>query len=139
MISLMALWLPIVLSAVAVFIVSSIIHMVLPYHRSDFRAVPSEEEVMDALCKFEIPPGEYILPRAGTPKEMGSPEFVEKLEKGPVAFMTGLTMLLVEQNVQMALAVSDYAYVLANGKVELEGPSREVAKNEQVRESYLGI
>jgi len=51
----------------------------------------------------------------------------------------GLTMLLVEQNVQMALAVSDYAYVLANGKVELEGPSREVAKNEQVREAYLGI
>jgi branched-chain amino acid transport system ATP-binding protein len=48
-------------------------------------------------------------------------------------------MLLVEQNVQMALAVSDYAYVLANGKVELEGPSREVAKNEQVREAYLGI
>jgi len=51
----------------------------------------------------------------------------------------GLTMLLVEQNVQMALAVSDYAYVLAHGKVELEGPSREVAKNEQVREAYLGI
>jgi branched-chain amino acid transport system ATP-binding protein len=51
----------------------------------------------------------------------------------------GLTMLLVEQNVQMALAVSDYAYVLAEGQVELEGPSREVAKNEQVREAYLGI
>ena len=51
----------------------------------------------------------------------------------------GLTMLLVEQNVQMALAVSDYAYVLAHGKVELEGPSREVAKNKQVREAYLGI
>ena len=51
----------------------------------------------------------------------------------------GLTMLLVEQNVQMALAISDYAYVLARGKIELEGPSREVAKNEQVREAYLGI
>ncbi len=51
----------------------------------------------------------------------------------------GLTMLLVEQNVQMALAVSDYAYVVADGKVELEGPSREVAKNEQVRSAYLGI
>jgi branched-chain amino acid transport system ATP-binding protein len=51
----------------------------------------------------------------------------------------GLTMLLVEQNVQMALAISDYAYVLADGRVELEGPSREVAKNEHVREAYLGI
>jgi branched-chain amino acid transport system ATP-binding protein len=51
----------------------------------------------------------------------------------------GLTMLLVEQNVQMALAVSDYTYVLADGRVELEGPSREVAQNEHVREAYLGI
>ncbi len=51
----------------------------------------------------------------------------------------GLTMLLVEQNVQMALAVSDYAYVLADGKVEIEGPSREVAANPKVREAYLGI
>jgi len=51
----------------------------------------------------------------------------------------GLTMLLVEQNVQMALAISDYAYVLADGRVELEGPSREVAKNAHVRTAYLGI
>ena len=48
-------------------------------------------------------------------------------------------VLLVEQNVQMALAVSDYAYVLAEGRVELEGPSRELAKNEHVRTAYLGI
>ena len=51
----------------------------------------------------------------------------------------GLTMLLVEQNVQMALAISDYAYVLADGRVELEGSSRELAKNAQVRAAYLGI
>ena len=51
----------------------------------------------------------------------------------------GITLLLVEQNVQMALAVSDYGYVLAHGKVELEGPSRELAKNEHVREAYLGL
>ncbi len=51
----------------------------------------------------------------------------------------GLTMLLVEQNVQLALAVSDYAYVLADGRIELKGPSQEIAKNEQVREAYLGI
>ena len=51
----------------------------------------------------------------------------------------GLTMLLVEQNVQLALAVSDYAYVLADGRVVLEGPSREVAQDDNVREAYLGI
>jgi branched-chain amino acid transport system ATP-binding protein len=51
----------------------------------------------------------------------------------------GLTMLLVEQNVQMALAVSDYAYVLAQGQVDLQGPSRELAKDEHIRSAYLGL
>lgn len=51
----------------------------------------------------------------------------------------GITLLLVEQNVQMALAVSDYSYVISQGKIELEGPSRELAKNEHVREAYLGL
>jgi branched-chain amino acid transport system ATP-binding protein len=51
----------------------------------------------------------------------------------------GLTMLLVEQNVQLALAISDYAYVLADGRIELEGSSREVVQNEHVRKAYLGI
>ncbi|NLF66071.1 MAG: ABC transporter ATP-binding protein [Chloroflexi bacterium] len=51
----------------------------------------------------------------------------------------GLTMLLVEQNVQMAMAVSDFAYVLAQGQVELKGPSRELARNEHVRSAYLGM
>ena len=52
---------------------------------------------------------------------------------------TGLTMLLVEQNVTMALAVSDYAYVLAEGRVHLEGEARELKKNNEVRRTYLGI
>lgn len=51
----------------------------------------------------------------------------------------GITMLLVEQNVQMALAVSDYGFVLAQGKVELEGKSRDLMNNEHVRAAYLGL
>lgn len=51
----------------------------------------------------------------------------------------GITLLLVEQNVQMALAVSDYGYVLSQGQVDLEGPSRELAQNEHVRAAYLGL
>jgi len=51
----------------------------------------------------------------------------------------GITILLVEQNVQMALAISDYGYVLAEGKVDLQGPARELIKNEDVREAYLGL
>jgi branched-chain amino acid transport system ATP-binding protein len=51
----------------------------------------------------------------------------------------GITILLVEQNVQMALAISDYGYVLAEGKIELQGPARDLIKNEHVREAYLGL
>ena len=51
----------------------------------------------------------------------------------------GLTILLVEQNVAMAMAVSDYAYVFAEGKVQFEGPARELAKKPEIREAYLGV
>ena len=51
----------------------------------------------------------------------------------------GLTMLLVEQNVHLALAVSDYAFVLSEGRITLEGEARAVARNEAVRKAYLGI
>ena len=88
MVSIMSLWLPILLSAVIVFVVSSIIHMFLPYHRSDFKKIPSEDELMHELRKFNIPPGDYAIPRAGSPKEMATPEFVEKSNQGPVALIT---------------------------------------------------
>jgi branched-chain amino acid transport system ATP-binding protein len=52
---------------------------------------------------------------------------------------SGLTMLLVEQNVQLALAVSDYAYVLSEGRVEIEGEAAAVRQMERVREAYLGL
>jgi len=52
---------------------------------------------------------------------------------------TGMTLLLVEQNVQMALAICDYAYVLSEGQTELEGTGRELIQNEMVRVAYLGF
>ncbi len=51
----------------------------------------------------------------------------------------GTTILLVEQNVRMALKVSDYAYVVSEGKVDFHGPSSEIENNPAVREAYLGI
>jgi len=91
MVSLASLWIPILLSAVAVFLVSFLIHMVLPYHRSDYGKVPFEDSVMDALRKFGIAPGDYMIPCAGGPEAMKSPEFKEKLKRGPVALMTVMT------------------------------------------------
>jgi hypothetical protein len=90
MTQLTALWLPILLSAVVVFLASSVIHMVLPFHRADYPKMPNEDRVMDALRPFNIPPGDYMAPRADGPKDMKSPEFLAKVEKGPVFIMTML-------------------------------------------------
>lgn len=90
MVTIPSLLLPIVLSAVVVFVVSSIIHMVLPYHRTDFAKLPQEDAIRDALQPFDVPPGEYVVPHAATPQERKAPEFLEKVNKGPVAFMTFL-------------------------------------------------
>jgi Flp pilus assembly protein TadB len=88
MVSIVSLWLPILLSAVFVFIASSIIHMVLPFHWKDFSKAPKEDALLDALRSLEIPPGEYIVPHCATPKDMKDPAFLEKRNKGPIAFMT---------------------------------------------------
>jgi hypothetical protein len=88
MVSLASLLLPILLSAVAVFIVSSIIHMVLGYHRNDIRALPDEAAVMSALRPFNLAPGDYGAPLAGSMSAMKEPAFAEKLKVGPVFFMT---------------------------------------------------
>ena len=88
MVPVMSLWLPILLSAVVVFVVSSILHMVLPYHRSDFKGVPKEADVMDALRPFAIPPGDYHMPHTANPTDMKDPAFIENLNKGPVVLMT---------------------------------------------------
>jgi len=87
MISLSALWLPILLSAVFVFIISSILHMVFTYHNTDFKKLDNEKEIMDALAPFNILPGEYVFPHAKDNKERKTPEFIEKTEKGPVGFL----------------------------------------------------
>jgi hypothetical protein len=88
MVSLVSLWLPILLGAVLVFIVSSIIHMAFKYHQNDYRKVPNEDVVRDALRPLNIPPGDYVVPKPADAKDMGSPEYQKKVTEGPVVFMT---------------------------------------------------
>jgi hypothetical protein len=88
MVSVTSLAIPILLSAVIVFVASSIIHMVLPYHRSDLHKVPREDELLDALRRLNIQPGDYAAPYAGSPDAMKKPEFIEKRKKGPIVLMT---------------------------------------------------
>lgn len=87
MVSLPALWLPIVLSAIFVFIASSIMHMFLPYHRGDYRKLPEEEKTLASLRELGLTRGLYIFPFS-THQEMKSPAMVEKYKQGPVGMMT---------------------------------------------------
>jgi hypothetical protein len=88
MVSIGSLWIPIVLSALVVFLASSILHMVLPFHRSDYRKLAAEDEVMNALRPFNIAPGDYMIPCGTGPASMRDAAFLDKMKKGPVAVVT---------------------------------------------------
>lgn len=91
MVALSALWLPVLVAAVLVFLASSVVHTVLPHHKNDFAAFPQEAAMMDALSPFDIPPGDYVMPHAGADMEvMKSEEFRAKAARGPVMFATVL-------------------------------------------------
>jgi len=106
MTGLAALWVPILLSAVIVFVVSSLIHMASPWHKSDYPKLPNEDRVMDVLRPLAIPPGDYMMPRPSSRQEMRSPQFAEKFKKGPVMMFTvwpGGSMSMGRQLVQWFL------------------------------------
>ena len=88
MTSMAALWLAILVSAVLVFLASSVIHMASPWHKGDYPRFPRESDVLDALRPIAMPPGDYMMPRPGSMAEMKSPEFVERITRGPVVLMT---------------------------------------------------
>ncbi|HYT05808.1 MAG TPA: hypothetical protein VEM13_13110 [Gemmatimonadales bacterium] len=88
MVALHSLWLPILLSSVLVFVVSSLIHMATPWHKSDYPQVPNQDKVMDTIRALAIPPGDYMMPRPSSRQEMRSPGFAEKMKKGPVMMFT---------------------------------------------------
>jgi hypothetical protein len=87
MVPLTALWLPILLSAVIVFVASSIMHMLLKYHQSDCKRLPDEDKVLAALRGAGLTRGLYMFPYC-THKDMKSPEMMEKFKQGPVGMMT---------------------------------------------------
>jgi hypothetical protein len=83
-----ALWIPIVLSSVLVFVVSSAIHTLSPWHKNDYPALPNQDAIMDALRPFSLTPGDYMVPRPGSMAEMRTPAFIEKVNRGPKVVMT---------------------------------------------------
>lgn len=87
MVPLASLIVPIVVAAVLVFVVSSIVHMVIGYHRADYKTLPKETEAMDALRAQNLEPALYFFPFT-THTEMKKPEVVERFKRGPVGFVT---------------------------------------------------
>ena len=83
-----SLWLPILLSAVAVFVASSIIHMISPWHKGDYQKVPDEDALRAAVGPLAIPPGDYMVPRPVGREEMKSGEFMDKVRAGPNMIIT---------------------------------------------------
>jgi len=83
-----SLWIPVIVSAIVVFVGSSIVHMALQYHRADYRALPNEDAVREVLGKAGGAPGVYITPYCKDMKETKEPAMMEKYVKGPVALIT---------------------------------------------------
>ena len=88
MISLLSLWMPIVLSAIVLFLASWLLHMMLGHHRADLRRLPHEDAVLDALRAAHIEPGDYMAPHVASPSQMRTPEFRQKKRRGPTVLLT---------------------------------------------------
>lgn len=99
---LMSLWLPILVSAVLVFIASALAWTVLPHHKADFKAMPDQKAFDDALASLNIEPGQYMFPYSSDSKKMKEPEFQERWKAGPngtlnlwAGFSMGRNLVLV--------------------------------------------
>ena len=88
MVTIGALWLPILLSGIAVWVASALVWMVLSHHKSDFSKLPDEDAARQALIPQNLAPGQYSIPYAVTPKDAQEPETARKFEEGPVGFLT---------------------------------------------------
>lgn len=133
MVTLTSLWLPILLSAVAVFFVSFLTHMVLPYHRTDFARLPNEDDAMAALGRQSIPPGDYMFPHhGGAGDPMKDPAYAEKRSRGPAGILTILPVRMtglgsyLGQWFAFCVVVSLFAAYLSSRALPLGADSAEV-------------
>lgn len=81
-----SLWLPVVVSAVAVWLVSSILHMVVKFHKADYKKLGDETAVAQALRGAA--PGVYPIPYCADPSQMKDPAMRKRYEDGPVALIS---------------------------------------------------
>jgi hypothetical protein len=87
MISLAQLWLPILVAAIAVFAASSVIHMFVKWHNTDYLKLGNEDDVRAVIRAGHAGTGQYVIPYCSDPKEMQKPEMLQKFKEGPVGFL----------------------------------------------------
>ena len=88
MVTLGALWLPIIVSALLAWIASAIFWTVAPHHKKDFRHIPDQDDLLDVIRSKNLTPGQYWFPFSSDPKDMETTEMVAKMDKGPVGVIT---------------------------------------------------
>jgi len=77
------LWLPILVSGVALFFASWAAWMLLPHHKKEWKGLPNEQAVMDALKSSGVQPGQYNFPHCGSSADWKSEEFKARMKAGP--------------------------------------------------------
>jgi hypothetical protein len=86
--SVWSLWLPILVSGIALFFASWAAWMLLPHHKSEWQGLPNEDAVLDVLRSTNVPPGQYMFPYSCKPEDWQSEEFKLRREKGPTGTLT---------------------------------------------------
>lgn len=110
MVTIVSLWPAILLSAVIVFVLSALIWMVMPWHKSDFKGVPDEDATRGALGG-DLAPGLYNIPHAASRAEMASDAMKKKYQDGPVAMVTVFKRGVPNMGGSMVLAFIFYLFV----------------------------
>ena len=124
------LWMPIVASAVLVFVLSALVWMVFPWHKSDFTAPKDEATVRSALSGHE--PGYYLVPYHTNPKDLENPEVARKYEEGPQAYITVVPNGMPSMGPKLALS---FLFYLGVGVLCAYFVSRTAAPDAD----YLGV
>jgi hypothetical protein len=112
--ALSSLWLPIILSGVALFFASWAAWMLLPHHKGEWKGLPEEEGVMGALRKFNVPPGQYMFPHACSHDEMKGEDFKRRMEAGPIG---ALAVWKSRPNMGVNMVCTLLFFTIANGVI----------------------